>query len=87
MFQVEADEQYLVEMATDALRETLKREPTRQEIWKAHAGFKRMALILLEHIDRERNELRKQQQAERTDPSADSTCPEAGTASPQEANS
>jgi hypothetical protein len=29
----------------------LGREPTRQEVWKVHAGFKRMAFMLLDHMD------------------------------------
>ena len=85
MFKAEAGEQYLVEMTRDALRETLGREPTRQEIWKVHGGFKRIAFILLEHIDRERNELRKQQ-AEGFDLSAGSAYPPAATAGSPEPN-
>lgn len=86
MSKPETDEQYLVEMTKDALRETLGREPTRQEVWKVHGGFKRMAFILIEHIDQERNELRKQQ-AEGSVPSTGSACPDRPTAGTQASNS
>ncbi len=34
-----------------ALADVLGREPTKQEVWRVHAGFKRMAFMLLEHLD------------------------------------
>ena len=45
------DEEALVELTRNALSDVLGREPTRQEVWKVHAGFKRMAFMLLEHRD------------------------------------
>jgi len=45
------DEEALVELTRDALSDVLGREPTRQEVWKVHAGFKRMAFMLLDHMD------------------------------------
>ncbi len=45
------DEEGLVELTRDALSEVLGREPSKQEVWRVHAGFKRMAFMLLEHLD------------------------------------
>ena len=45
------DEEALIELTKDALADVLGREPTKQEVWKVHAGFKRMAFMLLEHLD------------------------------------
>lgn len=45
------DEEALVELTRNALADVLGREPSRQEVWKVHAGFKRMAFMLLEHLD------------------------------------
>ncbi len=45
------DEEALVELTRNALSDVLGREPTRQEVWKVHAGFKRMAFMLLDHMD------------------------------------
>ena len=45
------DEEALVELTRNALSDVLGREPTKQEIWKVHAGFKRMAFMLLDHMD------------------------------------
>ncbi len=45
------DEEALVELTRNALADVLGREPSRQEVWKVHAGFKRMAFMLLDHMD------------------------------------
>ena len=45
------DEEALVELTRTALADVLGREPSRQEVWKVHAGFKRMAFMLLDHMD------------------------------------
>ena len=52
MSKPEKDEEALVELTRTALADVLGREPTRQEVWKVHAGFKRMAFMLLDHMDR-----------------------------------
>ena len=51
MSQLTKDEEALVELTKNALAEVLGREPTKQEVWRVHAGFKRMAFMLLEHLD------------------------------------
>ena len=51
MSKPDKDEEALVELTRNALTEMLGREPTRQEVWKVHAGFKRMAFMLLDHMD------------------------------------
>ncbi len=51
MSQPTKDEQALVELTRNALAEVLGREPTKQELWRVHAGFKRMAFMLLDHMD------------------------------------
>ena len=38
-------------LTKNALADVLGREPTKQEVWRVHAGFKRMAFMLLEHLD------------------------------------
>lgn len=43
----------LMELTRQALTDVLCREPTRQEVLRAHAGFKRMAFIMMEHLDQE----------------------------------
>jgi len=45
------DEETLIELTKNALSEVLGREPSKQEVWRVHAGFKRMAFMLLEHLD------------------------------------
>ena len=45
------DEKALIELTKNALSEVLGREPSKQEVWRVHAGFKRMAFMLLEHLD------------------------------------
>lgn len=40
-----------MELTKTALVDVLGREPTKQEVWRVHAGFKRMAFMLLEHLD------------------------------------
>jgi len=37
------DEEALIELTKNALFEVLGREPSKQEVWRVHAGFKRMA--------------------------------------------
>jgi hypothetical protein len=45
------DEEALIGLTQKALADVLGREPTKQEVWKVHAGFKRMAFMLLDHMD------------------------------------
>ena len=40
-----------MELTKNALSDVLGREPSKQEVWRVHAGFKRMAFMLLEHLD------------------------------------
>lgn len=51
MSQPTKDEEALIGPTRDALAEVLGREPTKQEVWRVHAGLKRMAFMLLEHLD------------------------------------
>ncbi|MFZ2803883.1 MAG: hypothetical protein WA001_01545 [Patescibacteria group bacterium] len=51
MSKPDKDEEALVELTRTALTDVLGREPSRQEVWKVHAGFKRMAFMLLDHMD------------------------------------
>jgi hypothetical protein len=51
MSQPTKDEETLVELTKNALADVLCREPTKQEVWRVHAGFKRMAFMLLDHLD------------------------------------
>lgn len=51
MSQPTKDEEALIGLTKNALTEVLGREPTKQEVWRVHAGFKRMAFMLLEHLD------------------------------------
>ena len=51
MSKPDKEEEALVELTRNALAEVLGREPYRQEVWKVHAGFKRMAFMLLDHMD------------------------------------
>jgi len=51
MSKPDKDDEALVELTRTALVDVLGREPTRQEVWKVHAGFKRMAFMLLDHMD------------------------------------
>lgn len=51
MSQPTKDEEALVELTKTALADVLGREPTKQEVWRVHAGFKRMAFMLLDHLD------------------------------------
>jgi hypothetical protein len=51
MSKPDKDEEALVELTRTALADVLGREPSRQEVWKVHAGFKRMAFMLLDHMD------------------------------------
>lgn len=44
------DDESLMGLTKDALADVLGREPTRQEILRAHAGFKRMAFVMYEHL-------------------------------------
>lgn len=46
----------LMALTKEALTEALDREPTHQEILKAHAGFKRMAFVMMEHLERQDKE-------------------------------
>ena len=40
-----------MELTKTALVDVLGRERTKQEVWRVHAGFKRMAFMLLDHLD------------------------------------
>lgn len=51
MSQPTKDEEALMGLTKNALADVLGREPTKQEVWRVHAGFKRMAFMLLEHLD------------------------------------
>ena len=51
MSKPDKEEEALVELTRNALADVLGREPSRQEVWKVHAGFKRMAFMLLDHMD------------------------------------
>ena len=51
MSQPSKDEEALMGLTKDALADVLGREPTKQEVWRVHAGFKRMAFMLLDHLD------------------------------------
>ncbi len=51
MSQPTKDEEVLIELTKTALADVLGREPTKQEVWRVHAGFKRMAFMLLDHLD------------------------------------
>lgn len=46
------DEESLMNLTRDALADVLGREPTRQEVLRAHAGFKRMAFHMYEYLKR-----------------------------------
>lgn len=47
------DEEVLMKLTEEALADVLGREPTRQEILRVHAGFKRMAFTMWEHLERQ----------------------------------
>ena len=51
MSQPTKDEEALIGLTKNALADVLGREPTKQEVWRVHAGFKRMAFMLLDHLD------------------------------------
>lgn len=55
-----SSEDDLMELTREALADVLGRQPTEQEILKAHAGFKRMAFIMYEHIDKTEREDKKE---------------------------
>ncbi len=42
----------LMELTKNALMDVLGREPSKQEILRAHASFKRMAFVMYEHINK-----------------------------------
>jgi len=52
-----------MDVARESLVELLGREPTRQELWRVHACFKRMAFTLLDYVDHLNYEERKKQQS------------------------
>lgn len=41
----------LMALTKKALDDILDREPTQQEVLRAHAGFKRMAFVMMEHLE------------------------------------
>lgn len=51
----DGDEQ-LMELTREALADVLGREPTHQEVLRAHASFKRMAFQMYEHLRHEKEE-------------------------------
>lgn len=51
-----SDEESLMQLTKDALADVLGREPTKQEILRAHAGFKRMAVVMYEHLKHEKED-------------------------------
>ncbi len=64
MSKVSRDEQRLMELARKSLSDVLGREPTRQELWRVHACFKRMAFTLLDYVDHLNYEDRKKQKGQ-----------------------
>lgn len=62
MSKVSRDEKKLMDLARESLVEVLGREPTRQELWRVHLSFKRMAFTLIDHIDHLNYEERNKQQ-------------------------
>lgn len=50
------DEKSLMKLTEEALADVLERKPTRQEVLRMHAGFKRMAFIMLEHLERQKDQ-------------------------------
>ena len=53
------EEKMLMKLTEDALVDVLGRQPTRHEILRTHAGFKRMAFMLLDHLDHIKKEAGK----------------------------
>ncbi len=49
-------EEDLMELSKNALADVLGREPSKQEVLRAHAGFKRMAFVMYEHLKHEEKE-------------------------------
>lgn len=47
-----SDEEELMAQTREALKEVLGREPTEQEVLRAHAGFRRMAMLMYDHINK-----------------------------------
>ena len=47
------DEEALIELTRGALADVLGREPTKQEVWKVHAGFKRMVTLCKTQVPQE----------------------------------
>lgn len=43
----------LTALTKEALADILGREPTKQEILRAHVGFKRMAFVMMDHLEKE----------------------------------
>lgn len=46
------DDEALMELTRQALSDVLGRDPTQQEVLRAHAGFQRMAFVMMEHLER-----------------------------------
>ena len=67
MSKVSRDEQRLLDVARKSLAEFLGREPTRQELWRVHLCFKRMAFTLIEYVDHQNYEERKNKHNQKTD--------------------
>lgn len=59
-------EEDLMQETKNALAEVLGREPTEQEILRAHAGFKRMAFTMMEHLEHEAKEESKHDSTRRS---------------------
>ena len=45
-------EEALMKLTKKALLDVLGRQPTKQEVLRCHVGFKRMAFVMMEHLDR-----------------------------------
>lgn len=54
----------LMALTREALADILDREPIQQEILRAHAGFKRMAFVMMEHLDHQDKKEKQQRKKE-----------------------
>lgn len=54
-----SDNEMLMAQTREALKEVLGREPTEQEVLRADAGFRRMAMLMYEHINKNEGENKK----------------------------
>ena len=56
---ISQSEDDLMELTRQALVDVIGREPTRQEILRTHAGFKRMAFLMMDHLKNEEKVVKK----------------------------